>query len=208
MPHAWWVFVCISAAVIATPGPDTVLTVRNTLAGGRRGGLATALGVVAGQLVWATATALGLVAVLLGSAALFHAVKLAGAAYLVVLGVRAIVAALRDAPHGAAPRPNTRAPGARRAAVQGLLSNLGNPKMALFFAGVFPQFAPREHALAAMLAMGALFASMTALWLAGYAWAVARAARATRDRPVWRAVEAASGLVLAGLGAWLAFERE
>jgi len=207
VPHAWWVFVGVSAAVIVTPGPDTVLTVRNTLAGGRAAGLATALGVITGQLVWATATALGLVAVLLGSAALFHAVKLAGAAYLVVLGLRTLVAALQirgDAP----PAPAAAALWPRQAALQGLLSNLGNPKMALFFAGVFPQFAPREHALATMLGLGVSFASMTALWLGAYAWAVARAAGMVRRGPAWRVLEAASGAALAGLGAWLALERE
>src|SRR5215472_6372700 len=88
-------FLGISLIVIATPGPDTALTIRNTLCGGRRAGAFTALGVAAGQAVWTLATSAGVAAVLLASEGLFAAIKLGGAAYLVVLGAQALYAAVR-----------------------------------------------------------------------------------------------------------------
>src|SRR5579863_3176149 len=76
-------FLGVSLIVIVTPGPDTAMTIRNTLVGGRLGGVFTALGIASGQLVWALATSIGIVALLIASAPLFAAVKYAGAAYLV-----------------------------------------------------------------------------------------------------------------------------
>ena len=90
-------FLGVSLLVIVTPGQDTALTIRNTLAGGRRGGVFTALGVVSGQLVWAVATSAGLAALLLASQPAFTALRLAGAAYLVCLGLQALVSAIRSA---------------------------------------------------------------------------------------------------------------
>ena len=116
-------FLGVSAVVIVTPGQDTALTIRNTLLGGRSGGIATAAGVVSGQLVWALAASAGLSAVLLASAPLFMAIRIAGAAYLVLLGVQALVAAIRGAHRVDADA----APRRRRAPYrQGVLSNLGN----------------------------------------------------------------------------------
>src|SRR6266446_7311358 len=105
-------FLGISALVIATPGPDTAITIRNSLAGGRAAGLATAAGVATGQAIWAFATSAGIVTLLVASEPLFLAVKYAGAAYLVYLGAHSLVAAIRpgNAPRaraigcGAAPR--------------------------------------------------------------------------------------------------------
>src|SRR5882672_12662327 len=88
-------FLGISALVIMTPGPDTAITIRNTLLGGRIGGLATALGVAVGQAIWALATSAGIVALLVASEPVFLAVKYAGAAYLVILGAQALFQALR-----------------------------------------------------------------------------------------------------------------
>src|SRR3979411_481899 len=87
-------FLGISALVIMTPGPDTAITIRNTLTGGRAGGLATALGVATGQAIWALATSAGVVALLVASEPLFLAVKYAGAAYLVWLWLESLRAAL------------------------------------------------------------------------------------------------------------------
>ena len=81
-------FLGISALVIMTPGPDTAITIRNTLTGGRVGGFATALGVATGQAIWALAASAGIVALLVASEPLFLAVKYAGAAYLIWLGFK------------------------------------------------------------------------------------------------------------------------
>ena len=135
-------FLSISVLVIVTPGPDTALTVRNTLLGGRQGGVFTALGVVLGQALWALATAAGLAALLAASEPAFVALKYLGAAYLVWLGAQALFAAFRGT--RAAGSPSVPA-GPRRLAPlvalrQGLISNLTNPKMAAFFPSLLPQF--------------------------------------------------------------------
>src|SRR6516162_1358173 len=140
MTQSLWAFVGISLLVIATPGPDTALTVRNTLLGGRRGGGFTAAGVAAGQAIWALATSVGLVALLVASEPVFEAVKWLGAAYLVWLGAHALWSAWRGrAAPGAAVAGSARLSHAT-AFRQGLLSDLGNPKMAVFFSSLLPQF--------------------------------------------------------------------
>jgi len=192
-------FLGVSAVVIVTPGQDTALTIRNTLLGGRRAGVGTAVGVVGGQLAWALATSAGLAALLLASAPLFTAIRLAGAAYLVVLGAQALAAAVRGRPH------EDRLPRRRSSAVrQGLLSNLGNPKMAVFFTSLLPQFA---SSFAGMLSLGLLFAAVTLSWLSLYALAVARASGLLRKTRVRRALDAVTGLALVALGLRVAAER-
>jgi threonine/homoserine/homoserine lactone efflux protein len=194
-------FLGVSAVVIVTPGQDTALTIRNTLLAGRSGGIATAAGVVSGQLVWAFAASAGLSAVLLASAPLFMAIRIAGAAYLVLLGVQALVAAIRGA-H----RVNADAAPRRRRAPyrQGVLSNLGNPKMAVFFTSLLPQFG---SSFAAMLALGLVFATLTLVWLSAYAVAVAKATNFLQRSWVRRALDAVTGLVLVALGLRVATER-
>jgi threonine/homoserine/homoserine lactone efflux protein len=189
-------FLGIAALVIATPGQDTALTVRNTLLGGRRPGVFTALGVAAGQAVWTLAAAAGVTAVVLASERAFDALRLAGAAYLVVLGLHALLAAARGKPAARpAVRRGTLAPG--RAFRQGLVSNLANPKMAVFFTSLLPQFA---GSFAPMLALGLVFCALTLGWLSAYAGAVARAGDVLRRPRVRRALEAVTGAVLVALG--------
>ncbi|MEA2800493.1 MAG: hypothetical protein QOE49_588, partial [Rhodospirillaceae bacterium] len=123
-------FLGISVLVIATPGPDTAVTIRNTLLGGRAGGIATAIGVATGQAIWALATSAGIVALLVASEPLFLAVKYAGAAYLMWLGVQSLRAAFRPTNHIAAQMPAARPLAPRAAFGQGVVSDLSNPKMA------------------------------------------------------------------------------
>jgi threonine/homoserine/homoserine lactone efflux protein len=200
--HEVAAFIGLAAIVIALPGPDTALTVRNTLLGGRRAGVFTGVGVVLGQLVWAIAAAAGVAALLAASEPLFLAVKLAGAAYLCVLGVLALRAAwrgqYREAATGGRPRLAV-----RRALRQGFLSNLGNPKMAVFFMSLLPQFVDRDGAtFFPMLGLAAIFGVMTLLWLV----AVAQAGAVLRRARVRRTIEALTGTVLVALGLRLATE--
>jgi threonine/homoserine/homoserine lactone efflux protein len=188
-------FAGVSLVVIVTPGQDTALTIRNTLAGGHRGGVLTAFGVVTGQLTWALAASAGLSALLLASRPVFVGLRVAGAAYLVFLGGQALLAAIRGRTHGTA--------GGRRSAPyrQGLFSNLGNPKMVVFFTSLLPQFAA---SFGGMLVLGAAFASLTLAWLSLYAVAVARAKSVLVRTRVRRALDAAAGLVLVTFGVRLA----
>jgi threonine/homoserine/homoserine lactone efflux protein len=191
-------FLAISVVVIVTPGQDTALTIRNTLLGGRRAGVFTALGVSAGQAVWALATSVGLAALIVAFEPAFVALKLAGAAFLVYLGIHALLSAIRGGT--AAPRsPRRRSPFR-----QGLISNLGNPKMAVFFTSLLPQFGA---SFAGLLALGLVFCTMTFGWLTGYAFAVAKAGDLLRRPAIRRAFDAVLGAVLVALGLRLATDR-
>lgn len=195
-------FLGVSALVICTPGQDTALTVRNTLAGGRASGVGTAAGVALGQVVWALAASAGVATLLAASEPAFLALRAAGAAYLVYLGCRTLWTALRrHRERPAAPgRPLTARDGAR----QGLLSNLGNPKMAAFFTSLLPQFA---DSFPGLLALGLAFSLLTFTWLAGYALAVTKASAYLLRPRVRRALDAVTGTVLVALGLRLATSR-
>ena len=140
---------------------------------------------------------------------MFLAVKLAGAAYLVVLGVQALVGALRasapEAAEGAGGTAQRLAP--RTAFWQGLISDLGNPKMAVFFASALPQFAtPGDAMFTELLWLGLVFCTMALTWLAGYAVVVATIGDFLRRPAIRRTVEGVTGTVLAALGLRLAAE--
>jgi threonine/homoserine/homoserine lactone efflux protein len=202
-------FLAVSALVIVTPGQDTALTIRNTLADGRRSGLATALGVSTGQAVWTLAASAGVAALLVASEPAFLALKLAGGAYLVYLGAQALLAALGlGRTHRAEAFSGSRRLTPPAAFRQGVVSNLGNPKMAVFFTSLLPQFAPNGGAsFAALLALGLVFCSMTMAWLTAYSLAVDRAGDVLRRPAVRRVLDAVTGAVLVALGLRLATER-
>jgi threonine/homoserine/homoserine lactone efflux protein len=190
-------FVAVAAVVICTPGPDTALTIRNTLLGGRANGLRTAQGVAAGQALWTLAASAGVAALVAASQPVFVAVRIAGAAYLVWLGLQALAAAVRGR------REDHGLRGSRAGFRQGLLSNLANPKMAVFFTSLLPQFGTGYGEL---LALGLVFATMTLAWLSVYALAVTRTQPLLVRGRVRRALDALSGLALAALGIRLAAE--
>ena len=201
-------FLGISVVVIVRPGQDTALTIRNTLIGGRQAGSATAIGVGLGQAVWTLGSSFGLTAILIASETAFLAVRLIGAAYLVWLGAHSLWAAIRrtrPAAHGSALDNGelTRS----RAFRQGLFSNLSNPKMAVFFSSLLPQFvASGPGSLAGMLGLGLVFVSMTVSWLVAYAAVVDRVGDQLRRPRIRRAFDAVTGAILVALGARLATE--
>ena len=200
MNHAL-AFLGVSAAVIVTPGQDTALTIRNALAGGRGGGFFTAAGVATGQATWTVAAAAGVAALLQASEPAFMTVRIAGAAYLVYLGVQTLL----RASHGRAAGSRTRRRATGRGAFrQGVFSNLGNPKMAIFFTSLLPQFGT---SFAEMLALGLVFCTLTFVWLTAYGVAVARFGDVLRRTRVRRIVDALTGAALAAFGFRLAVER-
>jgi threonine/homoserine/homoserine lactone efflux protein len=187
-------FLVVALVVIVAPGPDFALTVRNAVVRGRRAGLATALGVVTGQAAWALAAAAGVAALLAASQPLFVAVRVAGAFYLVYLGAQALWSAWRGSDEGS-----------QRAATgsayrQGLLSDLANPKMAVFFTSLLPQFG---SSLTALTSHALVFVALTLVWLT----LVARVGASLQVPAIRRAVDAVTGIVLVALGARLATER-
>jgi len=203
-------FIAISALVIIAPGPDTAVVVRNALRGGARGAIATSFGVVAGLAVWTVTASVGLAALLRASAPAFDALKFGGAIYLAYLGARSLWEALRRRrtaeAHGAAAARPAQAP--RVSLRQGLVSDLGNPKIAVFFTSFLPQFVRGHHAsFAPLLTLGLIFCALTLVWLMGYSVLVARAGDLLRRGRVGRALDGVTGVVLIGLGVRLALER-
>lgn len=202
------VFIGVAAIVIIVPGPDTAVVTKNVLVHGRRAALGTSLGVSAGLSVWTIAAAVGAASVLRASAVAFTVLKLAGALYLIWLGLQA----LRAAGHAAAgeqaaaagTRPAMSALGGFR---QGFLSDLANPKIGIFFTSLLPQFVdPGRSILLPFLALGAVFVLMTVLWLGFYCLIAARAADTLRRPRVRAALDRVTGVVLIAIGLRLATE--
>jgi len=202
-------FLGISVLVIVTPGPDTAMTIRAVMLGGRQAGLATAAGVAVGQIIWALATAVGLVALLLASEPVFHAIKLLGAAYLVYLGAQMLWSAWRRTAGRLAMKVEGRPLAPFAAFRQGLISDLGNPKMAVFFASILPQFAEAGAGMFSGLALlGIVFSGLTFIWLGFYSIMLAKLGHLL-DRPrIRRPFEAVMGSLLIALGARLAAEQK
>ena len=200
-------FLVVSLMVICTPGPDTALMIRNTLCGGRRGGVATAIGITAGIAVWTLAASAGVAAVLSASEPVFRALQLAGAAYLVYLGARSLVAAVSGRRRETTAEGSGQRLAPKRAFRQGLLSNLGNPKIAVFFVSLLPQFvSDGSESFLALAVLGVAFSLLGLAWLMLYAVVIAKAGQFLRGR-VRRALDAATGTVLVAFGIRLATER-
>lgn len=201
-------FLGLSIVVIVAPGPDTALTIRNTLVGGRGSGIATAAGVVSGLVTWTVASSVGLAALIVASQPIFLAVRLLGAAYLIFLGLQAVRAAV--ARHAPAERPMVLRARLRPMVAyrQGLFSNLSNPKIVVFFLSLLPQFVvPGGPTFFPLILLGVIFCSITMIWLTAYSFVVARAGDYLRRDRVRRTIEAITGTILIGLGLRLATEQ-
>lgn len=189
-----------------SPGPDFAMVLRRAVLAGRAHGMATAAGVAAGVFAWAIAAATGIAALVAVSAVAFTVIKLAGAAYLLYLGAKALRSAgrsrdLRPDP-GAGPATE---PGLWAAFRDGLLCNVLNPKAAMFFVALLPQFLPAGAGLAPLLTLSMIAVVITAAWFLTVANLVA-AARRVLSRPVVRRwIDGISGAALIGLGVRLAF---
>ena len=198
---AW---VALSALLIATPGPDTALIIRNALTAGPRASTMSALGVAVGILAWALAATLGVGVLLERSSTAFTILKLAGAAYLCYLGLRSLLA---KAPVNDERVFNKSKLADRSAWGQGLFSNLLNPKTGAFFVTVMPQFIVPGDPAIRLVMMVAAFEVMLLAWLIAYGHVVSRLGRSGLGARVRQVMTRLTGVVLIGLGARLAFER-
>jgi threonine/homoserine/homoserine lactone efflux protein len=199
-------FLTTSVLLIVTPGPDMMYVIARGVGQGRRAGLLSALGVCTGLLVHVFAAALGLSALLQASAVAYTAVKLIGSAYLIYLGVRTLLA--RTHPVGAA-QPAHPAP-RMKLYFQGVLSNVLNPKVALFFVAFLPQFVPASSASAfgPMLLLGLAFTALGVIWLIGLGLLSGAVGRWLNEhRAASRVMHCLSGTALIGLGLRLALGR-
>jgi threonine/homoserine/homoserine lactone efflux protein len=203
------VFVAVAAVLTITPGVDMALVTRQTITGGRRAAFYTTLGICAGCLAHASASALGVSAILAQSARAFEAMKLVGACYLAYLGARYLWEAARmttSLPEVVVEEPSDQA--RRRCFVQGCVTNLLNPKVALFYLTFLPQFvSPGRSVLGQSLALGAVHVMMGLVWLIVFAAGIDRFALVFASPRVKRRIERLTGLVLVGLGIRLALAR-
>jgi RhtB (resistance to homoserine/threonine) family protein len=201
-------FLAISALLIVIPGPDMALVARNSLRGGRRSGIATALGVFSGLVLWTLAASVGLAALLRASEPAFVALKIAGSLYLVYLGTRSLFDALRRTEKGDGRR---RVRAVERSTVslrQGLVSNLGNPKIAVFFTSFLPQFVHGHgSAFAPLVVLGLIFVVLTFAWLTLYAVVIGRGSSFLRRPRVRLWLDRFTGVVFVGFGIRLALEK-
>lgn len=184
------------------PGPDFLVVLRSVLSGGRRAGMACAVGIACGLLVWAGVTSVGIAGLLAASAVAFTVVKLVGAAYLVYLGVRALLAARRGA-YTQEPEP-TKARSTGGAFAAGLLTNLLNPKVAVFFLALWPQFLPTHATVLDTTVLAGVAAGTALLWYLVFANIVTVLRRFLTAAKVRRAIDAVMGTLLVGIGVRIA----
>ncbi|MFG3113643.1 LysE family translocator [Streptomyces sp. NPDC048197] len=213
-------FTLVAALLTISPGPDFAVVLRTALGSGRRAALCSALGVAAGCFVWGLAGAVGLTAMLAASRTAYDVLRVAGALYLMWLGIQALRSARRirtaGAPEAEVPAAGREASGdgggappvtPLRAFRTGLLTNVLNPKVGVVYMSLLPQFIPHgAPVIATTLLLVAVHAALGVLWLGGVAFAVHRA-RAVFQRPrIRRRLDQATGGVLLALGAAVGFE--
>lgn len=178
--HQLWLFVLSGVLLNVTPGPDTAYIIGRSVQMGWRGGAAAAIGICCGCLVHVFGAAVGLSALLMASSAAFTVLKWVGAAYLLVTGVQMLLSRPRPVADEAAALAET---SLSRVFWQGALTNILNPKVALFFLAFLPQFvaADSAHKPLAFLALGLIFIFTGTLWCLGIAAFAARAATRIRQ---------------------------
>ena len=201
-------FAGVSLLLAVTPGPDMAVVTRNALAHGRRGVLLTTSGIALALVIWVTATAVGLSALLRTSGEVLFVLKIIGASYLGYLGVRTLLESRRrpaDLLAGMPPAPPAPAHAVFR---QGFLSALSNPKLGVFFVTFLPQFVlPGQAVLPRLLLLGVTFAVIGWLWMNVYGLFVTRLRDLITAPRVRQWMERVTGIVLLGFGARLVLER-
>lgn len=208
MPAHLFVYVGVVVAIALLPGPDTAVVTKNALVHGRDAALGSAIGVNIGLSVWTLATALGVAAILRSSATVYDALKLLGALYLIWIGARTLWDSRRRRGDTSAEAASGRVIDGRGGFLQGVISNLANPKVGIFFTSLLPQFvSPHSSALLQMLMLGGIFIAFNVLWMCSYALAAVRLSHVLSRRRVKAAIDRVSGLVLVGVGISLATER-
>ncbi|WP_019930823.1 LysE family translocator [Nocardia sp. BMG111209] len=206
-------FTLAAVLLILLPGPDTLVVVRSLVRGGRSGGLRTTAGVLCGLVVWVAAASLGLSALLRASEIGYDVLKIAGACYLVWMGVQSLRSVLRPV---AGDRPQTTAAGDRSQAalpgrsggfVAGLLTDLLNPKIGVLFVTFLPGFVPDGYSVAwTTLGLGGLYIVLSALYCVGLVAAAGTVTGWMQAPRIRRRLDAVAGLVLVGFGVRLATE--
>jgi len=196
-------FSLAAALIVLLPGPDTLVVIRSIVRGGRVRGVSTTAGILCGLAIWVAAAALGLAALLRASHFGFEVLRIAGAAYLIWLGVQSLRLRHHRAEQPAPARGGLLGSGF----VAGLLTDLLNPKVGVFFVTFLPAFVPHGYPVAAVsLLFGAIFIAETALYCALLLALAARVTNWMNTPRTRRRLDAATGTVLLAFGVRLALE--
>jgi RhtB (resistance to homoserine/threonine) family protein len=201
-------FVLMAVLLILLPGPDTVIATKNTLEIGRTGGLQTALGTCCALLIHTMAAVIGLSAIIVKSAVLFSVFKYVGAVYLVYMGVKAIWSLKKNEVATDTEELQVNKYGHTSCFRQGFLTNILNPKVAVFFLTFLPQFVNTEKStLPQFLLMGLTYALLTAIWFLLYIYLINHIRMYMRKPTTQKFIQGISGIVLVGFGIKLALEK-
>ncbi|NMH72874.1 LysE family translocator [Bacillus sp. RO2] len=204
----FFLFVVMSVLLIILPGPDTAIATKNTLSAGRIGGFKTVLGTFCAILIHTIAAVVGLSAIIVKSAFLFSVFKYVGAVYLVYLGVKTIWA-LRNKKEEIPMNSNVANKFKNQSHFkQGFLTNMLNPKVAVFFLTFLPQFVdPGTNTIGPFLLMGVTYAILTAIWFVLYIYLVDQISAFMKRPRTTTVIESITGIVLIGFGVKLALEK-
>ncbi|GED29658.1 LysE family translocator [Brevibacillus centrosporus] len=202
----FWLFVVMSILLIILPGPDTGLATQNTIAHGKKGGFQTVFGITTGLVFHTLAAVFGLSAILVKSAVLFSVFKYVGAVYLIYLGLTSIWALKKN--KGTEQEEQQGKYKHKSPFRQGLLTNLLNPKVAVFFLTFLPQFlSAGTKPFLQFLLMGATYTMLTILWFILYVSFINYIRNWMKKPSTQRAIQGISGFVLVAFGIKLAFEK-
>ncbi|AXK18287.1 LysE family translocator [Bacillus toyonensis] len=208
MIENYLLFIIMSICLIILPGPDTAMATKNTLVAGKMGGVKTVFGTCVALLIHTLAAVIGLSALIVKSALLFSIFKYVGALYLIYIGIKALLAVKNkegvntndvsinnDKEHTSCFR-------------QGFLTNLLNPKIAVFFLTFLPQFLnPSHNTFIQLLVMGLTYLVLTIIWFAFYIFLIDKISAFMKKPKTQRYIQGLTGIVLIGFGIKLAFEK-
>lgn len=201
----WLPFLLAITALTLTPGLDSLLVMRNAARGGTRDGLLTSFGICLGLFFHASLSAAGLSAILMGSAELFTLIKIAGACYLVFLGLQSIRSAFCGKGQAIVAAQITRPVSGAQSLREGLLSNVLNPKPIVFYMAFLPQFIdPAYSPVPQALVMAAIHFSIGMLWQGGLVLMVDKARDWLQKPKVSQVIDSVTGVLLVAFGAKLA----
>ncbi|WP_436865974.1 LysE family translocator [Bacillus fungorum] len=208
MIENYFLFIIMSICLIILPGPDTAMTTKNTLVAGKVGGVKTVFGTCVALLIHTLAAVIGLSALIVKSALLFSIFKYVGALYLIYIGIKALLAVRNkesvDTNNIALNNENEHTSYFR----QGFLTNLLNPKVAVFFLTFLPQFLnPNHNTFIQLLVMGLTYLVLTVIWFAFYIFLIDKISAFMKKTRTQRYIQGLTGIVLIGFGIKLAFEK-
>lgn len=204
----FYLFVLMCILLIILPGPDTAIVTKNTLTVGKSGGLKTAFGTCCALLIHTSAAVLGLSAIIVKSALLFSVFKYIGAVYLIYLGMKALWS-LKKKEEMATIDVNEKGKFENTSCFkQGFLTNILNPKVAVFFLTFLPQFVePGNNTFIPFLLMGITYTVLTAIWFLLYVTLINQVSAFMKKPKAQTIIEGITGSVLIGFGIKLAFEK-